>query len=143
MITATTPPADSHTMHMRSTFVLVIFTQHPSKPLTRPKHPVCQSPRLAIAAPTHSDNVDKLVGDDCLTTSVVLELQGANHVTGVLRVSTQSQNKSFDLSQGHQGGQGDEKAPLNQVKIILTLEAFSIAVRLAEISAACPSTRAV
>ena len=33
---------------------------------------------------THRNDIDKLVGDDCLTTSVVLELQRANHVTGVV-----------------------------------------------------------
>lgn len=33
---------------------------------------------------TYSDNVDKLVGDDGLTTTVVLELERAHHVKSVL-----------------------------------------------------------
>lgn len=35
----------------------------------------------------HSNDIDELVGDDCLTTSVVLQLQRTDHVTGVLPVS--------------------------------------------------------
>jgi hypothetical protein len=34
---------------------------------------------------THGDNVNQLVGDDGLSTSVVLQLQGSDHVKGVLR----------------------------------------------------------
>jgi hypothetical protein len=35
--------------------------------------------------PTHGDDVDELVGDDGLATTVVLELERADHVEGVLR----------------------------------------------------------
>lgn len=58
-----------------------------------------------------------------MSTSVVLQLEGSNHVVGVLYISS-----GYDAVREGRG---------------LTLEAFSMAVLLAEISAACPSTRAV
>jgi hypothetical protein len=63
---------------------------------------------------TYGNDIDELGGNDSLSTSVVLQLQGSNHVVGVLYISNIP------------GINSDR----------LTLEAFSMAVRRAEISAA-------
>lgn len=77
---------------------------------------------------THSDNVDKLVGNDGLTTTVVLELEGTHHVKSVLLMSTSQQIGKHARQDG--------KKETKKKRRGRTLEAFSMAVLLALISAA-------
>jgi hypothetical protein len=65
--------------------------------------------------PTYSNNINELVGNDGLTTSVVLKLERTNHIECVLSAII-SENLG--------------------IAVLPTFEAFSMAVLLAEISAA-------
>lgn len=58
---------------------------------------------------TYSDNVDKLVGDDGLTTTVVLELEGAHHVKSVLLWYNQVSSKSDDTRQSGKKKEKEKK----------------------------------
>ena len=70
---------------------------------------------------THGNDINELGGNDSLSTSVVLQLKGSNHVVGVLSKVSVSNDK-IQIIEGRKEGP--------------TLEAFSIACLLAEISAA-------